>query len=194
MDADQVRINELSECIIGCSFQVLNTLEAGFLEKNYENALAHELRKSGLTVAQQRGITVNYDGIVIGSYAVDLLVEETIIVELKTVKSFDPIHIAQCLNYLKATRRQPSHFRATRRGRRCPGPRHVSAQSLVDAGPPAASPEPISVEHIPIQPRRLVNVPDWLLRPSTTSVESFRRRRRYSGQNRTTLQSRILNP
>ena len=93
----------MSERIIGCAFQVLNTLGAGFLEKVYENAVAHELRKSGLTVAQQQGITVTYDGIIVGEYNVDLLVEETIIVELKAIRSLDNAHTAQCLNYLKAT-------------------------------------------------------------------------------------------
>ena len=103
MHADEAETNQLSERIIGAAFQVLNTLGAGFLEKVYENALAHELRKAGLTVAQQHGITVTYDGVVVGEYAVDLLVEGTIIVELKAIKALDNAHTAQCLNYLKAT-------------------------------------------------------------------------------------------
>jgi GxxExxY protein len=73
---------------------------AGFLEKVYENALAPELRKAGLAVTQQPGIVVCYDGVVVGQYAVDLLVEETVMVELKAVKTLDG---AQCINYLKAT-------------------------------------------------------------------------------------------
>ena len=103
MHADEAGVNRLSERVIGCAFQVLNSLGAGFLEKVYENAVAHELRKSGLTVAQQQGITVTYDGIIVGEYNVDLLVEETIIVELKAIRSLDNAHTAQCLNYLKAT-------------------------------------------------------------------------------------------
>src|SRR5262249_27483346 len=79
------------------------TLGSGFLEKVYENALTHEVRKSGLVVTQQSPITVLYDGVVVGDYVADLLVEESVIVELKTVKSFDDVHAAQCLNYLKAT-------------------------------------------------------------------------------------------
>jgi GxxExxY protein len=74
----------------------------GFLEKAYENALAHELRKVGLTVAQQRGVTVMYDGIIVGDYALDLLVEELVIVELKAIKAVADIHRAQCINYLRA--------------------------------------------------------------------------------------------
>ena len=55
--------------VIGCAFQVLDTPGAGILEKVYENAMVHELRKCGLTVARQQGITVAYDGIAVGDYA-----------------------------------------------------------------------------------------------------------------------------
>jgi GxxExxY protein len=75
MNADDTVPNDLSERIIGCAMIVSNALGSGFLEKVYENALAHELRKAGLAVAQQRGIVVRYDGIIVGDYAVDLLVE-----------------------------------------------------------------------------------------------------------------------
>ena len=103
MHADKDRTNQLSERIIGCAFRVLNALGAGFLEKVYENALAHELREAGLTVAQQQGITVCYHGIVVGEYIADLLVEGTVVIELKASKTLDPAHTAQCINYLKAT-------------------------------------------------------------------------------------------
>ena len=103
MDADEIRTNALSERIIGCAFRVLNTLGPGFLEKVYENALAHELRKAGLTVAQQKGITVYYNGIPVGDYIADLVVEGTVVVELKASKALDPAYTAQCINYLKAT-------------------------------------------------------------------------------------------
>ena len=75
----------------------------GFLEKVYENALAHELRKAGLKVNQQHGITVYYDSVAVGEYAADLLVKGVLLLELKAIKEFDDIHLAQCLNYLKAT-------------------------------------------------------------------------------------------
>ena len=87
--ADKNRLNELSGNVIGCAFTVLNTLGAGFLEKVYENALAHELRKAGFAVAQQRGVTVMYDGTVVGEYFVDLMIEDMLLVELKTVKALD---------------------------------------------------------------------------------------------------------
>ena len=101
--ADRIGLNELSGVVIGCAFTVLNTLGAGFLEKVYENALAHDLRKAGLTVAQQCGATVTYDGTVVGEYFVDLLVEDAVLVELKTVKALDEAHRLQCVSYLKAT-------------------------------------------------------------------------------------------
>ena len=80
-----------------------NILGSGFLEKIYENALTLELRKNGLKVKQQHGIQVRYDGVVVGEFAADLLVEDKVILELKVTKALDDIHMAQCLNYLKAT-------------------------------------------------------------------------------------------
>jgi len=78
-------------------------LGSGFLEKVYVNALAHEVRKAGLSVLQQHGIAVLYDGVVVGEYAVDMLVERSLMIELKCVRALDNVHSAQCLNYLKAT-------------------------------------------------------------------------------------------
>ena len=103
MNVDRTRHDEISERIIGCAFTVANTLGTGFLEKVYENALAHELRKAGLTVDQQIAIRVEYDGVTVGSYVADLLVENTILVEIKAVRALDKVHDAQCLNYLRAT-------------------------------------------------------------------------------------------
>jgi GxxExxY protein len=103
MDADEHRLNEVTERIIKCVYIVANTLGNGFLEKVYENALAHELKKSGFLVEQQKRIQVRYDGVVVGDYMADLLVQNAVLVELKAVKVLDNIHIAQCLNYLKAT-------------------------------------------------------------------------------------------
>jgi len=97
------RINDTAEKVIGCAFTVSNTLGIGFLEKVYENALAHELRKAGLSVQQQLAITVHYDGAVVGTYDADLLVEGCLLVELKVAKAFDSTHMAQCINYLRAT-------------------------------------------------------------------------------------------
>lgn len=96
-------LNRISERVIGCAFVVSNALGAGFLERVYENALAHELRKSGLLVAQQHPVAVTYDGVVVGNYTVDLFVEGAVMVELKAVASLDASHRAQGLNYLSAT-------------------------------------------------------------------------------------------
>jgi GxxExxY protein len=103
MNADEIRLKALTERIIGCAFAVGNALGVGFVEKVYENALVHELRKAGLNVAQQRGISVYYDGVIVGEYTADLLVEGEVLVEIKAVKKLDDVHNAQCLNYLKAT-------------------------------------------------------------------------------------------
>ena len=103
MDSNEDRVNLLSKRIIGCALTVLHTLGTGFLEKVYENALVYELRKAGLAVSQRHRMVVRYNGIVVGDYTVDLLVEHTVLVELKAARALDEIHRAQCLNYLKAT-------------------------------------------------------------------------------------------
>jgi GxxExxY protein len=100
---ERERLNAIGKRIIGCAYAVGNVLGAGFLEKIYENALAHELRKTGLSVATQFPISVHYDGVIVGEYLADLLVEQRILIELKAVKDLDDIHVAQCMNYLKAT-------------------------------------------------------------------------------------------
>ena len=97
-------MKQLTERVISCAFTVSNSLGCGFSEKVYEHALAHELRKAGLQVQQQHGITVYYDGVTVGEYTADLLVEGVLLIELKAVKNLDDIHLAQCLNYLKATK------------------------------------------------------------------------------------------
>ena len=102
-DFNKSQMKQLTEKVIQCAFAVSNTLGCGFLEKVYENALVHELRKAGLQAKQQHGITVYYDGAAVGEYTADLLVEGVRLIELKAVKDLDDIHLAQCLNYLKAT-------------------------------------------------------------------------------------------
>jgi GxxExxY protein len=105
INADERRLlmNEIAEQIIGSAYRVSNELGAGFLEKVYENALAHEIRKCGLEAKAQWPIDVWYDGVVVGQYVAHLVVEELVIVEAKAVKALDDVHFAQCLNYLKAT-------------------------------------------------------------------------------------------
>jgi len=95
--------DELTERIIGCAYGVANALGCGFLEKVYENALAHEVRKAGLQIEQQKGIRVVYDGVIVGEYAADLVIEKQVLVELKAAGDLNNVHMAQCMNYLKAT-------------------------------------------------------------------------------------------
>ena len=105
MNTDEHReeLNRITERIIGCAYTVSNTLGCGFLEKVYENALLHELRKAGFDVEQQEQIYVHYDGVIVGEYFADLLVDRKVILEIKAVDAIDDVHLAQCLNYLKAT-------------------------------------------------------------------------------------------
>jgi len=102
-DPRRPNLNEMTERIIGCTYEVSRVLGSGFVEKVYENALAHELRKNGLKAAQQSPTKVVYDGVLVGEFFADILVEDIVIVELKVVRAFDNVHLAQGLNYLKAT-------------------------------------------------------------------------------------------
>jgi GxxExxY protein len=102
MNADSKRLDEISERVIGCAFTVANTLGTGFLEKVYENALAHELTKASLMVRQQIAIGIEYDGVTVRTHVADLLMEDAV-VEIKAVRALDTNHDAQCLNYLRAT-------------------------------------------------------------------------------------------
>ncbi len=97
------RLDDISQGVIGCAYEVSNKLGCGFLEKVYENALAHELRKRRLHFRQQDRIQVRYEDVVVGEYVADLVVEDEVLVELKAVRACDDVHSAQCLNYLKAT-------------------------------------------------------------------------------------------
>ncbi|MBD2499234.1 GxxExxY protein [Anabaena azotica] len=112
MHADKHRweLERITERVIGCAFIVGNSLGSGFLEKVYENALVHELRKAGLFVQQQYEIEVKYDGVVVGQFFADLLVESSVLVELKAVRTLETNHFAQCHNYLKATNVKYLHF------------------------------------------------------------------------------------
>lgn len=102
-DKRRLELDEMTEAVIGCAFAVSNTLGCGFLEKVYENALAQELRKRGIRFSQQHPIQIQYDGVIVGDYVADFLVDEIVLVELKVAKDLDEVHVAQCLNYLKAT-------------------------------------------------------------------------------------------
>jgi len=92
--------------VIGAAYKVANYLGAGFLEKVYENALSFELRRAGHAVEQQKAIEVWYETEMVGLYQADLVVDQEVVVELKAVATLDRMHRAQCLNYLRATRKR----------------------------------------------------------------------------------------
>jgi GxxExxY protein len=98
----------LSQRIITCATTVSNTLGTGLPEVIYENALAHELRKAGFCVCQKQAVVVCYDGMIVGDYTADLLVEDTVLIELKAIKGRNAFDTAQSTNYLKATGRTRS--------------------------------------------------------------------------------------
>jgi GxxExxY protein len=95
--------DELSERVIGAIFEVANTLGAGFLEKVYERALVRELEMRGVRAAGQASMPVVYKGKSVGEYFADILVEGEMVVELKCVERLVREHVAQCMNYLRAS-------------------------------------------------------------------------------------------
>jgi GxxExxY protein len=103
---DRYKHSDITGQIIRAFYKVYNTLGYGFLERVYGNSLAIELRQQGLSVIQQAPIKVYYNGQLVGEYYADLLVEDRVIVELKTVEALADEHYAQLLNYLKATKIQ----------------------------------------------------------------------------------------
>ncbi len=97
-------LNKISGEIIDAAMTVHSTLGAGLLESIYETCLQHELRKRGIHAHSQVQLPVFYDGLTLDAgYRIDLLVEDTVIVELKSVDKLLPIHQAQLLTYLKLT-------------------------------------------------------------------------------------------
>ena len=90
--------------IIGCAMKVHRALGCGFLESVYQNALAYELQKAGLKAECEVPITVFYEGIDVGEFYADLLVEKQVIVENKAVEQLCPAHEVQLVNYLTATK------------------------------------------------------------------------------------------
>ena len=98
-----VKDDMVTEKILKCAVKVSRTLGVGFLEKVYENALVIELSRSGMCVSQQESMRVEYCGESVGVYIADIVVNDEVIVELKSCREIERIHQAQLLNYLKAT-------------------------------------------------------------------------------------------
>lgn len=98
--------DKLTEKIIGCAIEVHRQLGAGLLESLYESALCIELESAGLKYEKQKVIPVLYKGKQIGEHRVDLIVEDRVIVEIKSVERFDPVFEAQILTYMKLTNKK----------------------------------------------------------------------------------------
>ena len=97
-----MELNDLTEKIIGCAIKVHRVLGPGLLESAYEVCLVHELRQAGLKAERQLALPVIYEGLRLDAdYFIDILVEDTVVLELKSVKHILPIHEAQLLTYLK---------------------------------------------------------------------------------------------
>lgn len=100
---EQFRHAELTKGIIGVFYEVYNELGHGFIESVYENALCIALRKKGFEVHQQIAIPVWFQGEQVGDFDADLMVNRLVLLELKVARSIEQAHIAQSMNYLKAT-------------------------------------------------------------------------------------------
>jgi GxxExxY protein len=102
-----MNINDLTGIIIGSAITVHRSLGPGLLESAYEVCLVHELKKSGVNVRRQVSLPVIYDGIKLeAGFLMDLLVEDLVVVELKSVSALLPIHEAQLLTYLRLAKKQ----------------------------------------------------------------------------------------
>ena len=104
--AGEVLYKERSYEIVNAAITVWTKLGYGFLEKVYENALAHELKRRSIAFAQQGPVNVWYDGALVGEFYADIVVDDEIILELKSAEAIAPAHMAQALNYLKATEKR----------------------------------------------------------------------------------------
>ena len=103
MNSESMLHAELSHSIVGAAMKVLNTLKPGLDEKAYENALAIELRKRGLSVDQQKRFNVYYEGELVDTLVPDLIVDDLVIIDPKVVEDFTPTHMAQMTGYLATT-------------------------------------------------------------------------------------------
>ena len=102
-----MRENEIGKVLLECAFRVHSALGPGLLESAYEACLVHELTKARLEVSRQVPFPVLYDGVELhAGYRLDLLIEDKVIVELKVVEKFLPLHVAQLLGYLKLSNRK----------------------------------------------------------------------------------------
>ncbi len=98
-----MEFEKITETIIGCAYRVYNKMGFGFLESVYEKCLLIELRKAGLDTESRKPITVYYEGEIVGEFVADIIVNDAIILELKSVRRIIKAHEVQLVNYLVAT-------------------------------------------------------------------------------------------
>ena len=95
-------LNHITDRVINSAIKVHKALGPGLLESAYEACLLHELRRNGLKAESQVGLPINYDGVILDvGYRIDILIEDSIIIELKAVEKIIPLHEAQLVSYLK---------------------------------------------------------------------------------------------
>ena len=102
-EMDEEALNQLTKRIIGCAIEVHRNLGPGLLESKYESALCIELELANLAFERQKQVPVMYKGHRLGEHRLDVLVEDSVILELKSVDRFDPVFEAQILSYLRMT-------------------------------------------------------------------------------------------
>jgi GxxExxY protein len=104
---NRMETNEITRIIIGCAIEVHKLLGPGLLESAYEECLSYELNKKGLSLKRQLATPVIYKDIKLEcGYRIDLLVEETVVLELKSVESINPVHETQILTYMRFSNKQ----------------------------------------------------------------------------------------
>ncbi|MHC4998765.1 MAG: GxxExxY protein [Planctomycetota bacterium] len=103
MSEEELIHKELVYEVVGCAMKVHRELGYGFLEKVYENSMMVLLNKKSIKAKQQFPVPVHFENVIVGEYFADFMIEDKILVELKTVEKITNVHFAQVLNYLKAT-------------------------------------------------------------------------------------------
>jgi len=101
-ESDPVVNDPLTEKVIGCAIKIHRVLGPGFLENIYHQALTHELNKAGISYISEARMKVKYDGIILGDYVADFLIDKRIVVELKAIEVLLKTHEIQLVNYLCA--------------------------------------------------------------------------------------------
>jgi GxxExxY protein len=107
VDEDEVpniELNRITNAIIGAAIDVHKALGPGFRESVYEEALAIAFNKRAIRFSRQHGFVVEYEGQIVGTGRVDFVVEEKVIVEIKAIDTLGPVHTAQAISYMRATR------------------------------------------------------------------------------------------